>query len=140
MHLTRFSRVVTTTVLILAGLFGAVSAPAQVTPSLQDWMKRLASPEFSAGRGGVGRWIDGGAGYTATERNPGGVGEIVRYETATGKREILMTAAQLTPPQLGKPPAGRRVRRFRRREENVVRRQSAADHDPKNRLRLLAAR
>ncbi len=107
MHATRFSRTVRTTVLFLAGLLGAISASAQVTPSLQDWMKRLASPEFSAGRGGGGRWVDGGAGYTATERNPGGVGEIVRYDSATGKREILMTAAQLTPPQLGNPlPVG----------------------------------
>ena len=56
-----------------------------------------------AGRGGAGRWVDNGAGYLAVERNTNGVSEIVRYDTATGERKVWMSAAQLTPPQLGKP-------------------------------------
>ncbi|MHB8054276.1 MAG: S9 family peptidase [Candidatus Aminicenantales bacterium] len=88
--------------LLLAGLPGSRPAAAQVTPRLQDWMRRLATPEFSPARGGGGRWLDGGAGYLTTERNAAGAGEIVRYETSTGKREVWMSASQLTPPELGR--------------------------------------
>jgi dipeptidyl-peptidase-4 len=103
MRTLRFHRVVATAVLISVGLTGAVFASAQVPPSLQEWMRRLSSPEFAPARGVIGRWIDDGAGYCLTEKNTAGIGEIVRYETATGKREIWISAAQLTPPQLGKP-------------------------------------
>ena len=77
-------------------------------------MERLASGEFAAGAGGGrggraggrggagggGRWVDGGKGYTAVER-----GETVRYDTATGARSVVFTAAQLTPPG-GRPMQG----------------------------------
>lgn len=92
-------------------LLGAISAPAQLSQNMQDWMRRLDSGEFTGGAGGRGgrgggrggaggggRWAEGGKSYTAVER-----GEIVRYDTATGNREVLMTAAQLTPPALGRP-------------------------------------
>src|ERR1700683_1213278 len=49
------------------------------------------------GRGG-GRWTDGGTGYLATEG-----GEIIRYDTVTGQKTVLLSAAQLTPKQTGKP-------------------------------------
>ncbi len=89
--------------------FGALSASAQVTPTLQEWMRRLGTSEFAAARGGSGRWIENGAAYTAIERNAAGAAEIVRYDTATGKREVWMAADRLTPPQLGKPLSVRRV-------------------------------
>ena len=87
-------------------LLGSMPAPAQLSQNMQDMLRRINSGEFGGGRGGPGsggRWVDGGQGYTSTERNAGGGSEIVRYDTATGKREVLMTVAQLTPPQLGKP-------------------------------------
>lgn len=92
--------------LIIIGLLGAAPAQAQFSPNMKDMMKRIAAGEFGGGRGGPGaggRWVDGGQGYVVTERTPDGGSEIVRYETATGKRAVLMTAAQLTPPQVGKP-------------------------------------
>jgi len=95
----------TTTVIILM-LVSAIPASAQLSQNMQNMLKRINSPEFSAGgRGGRGgaRWIDGGRGYTSTERNPKGGIDIVRYDTASGKREVLMTSEQLTPPRLGKP-------------------------------------
>ena len=69
-------------------------------------MRRLSSTEFSGGGrggrggrgGGAGRWVDGGKGYVSTER-----GEIARYDTATGSRTVLMTAAQLTPSGASSP-------------------------------------
>ena len=53
----------------------------------------ITSPELRAKGFGPARWIDGGAAYTTVES-----GEIIRYETATGKRTVLISAAALTPP------------------------------------------
>ena len=83
---------------IIVLFLGAVCLSAQVTPSLQEWMRRLGTSEFAAARGGSGRWVDGGAAYLATERNTAGVAEIIRYDTATGKRDVWMSAEKLTPP------------------------------------------
>ena len=75
-------------------------------------MVRLNSPEFAggAGRGGRGgrgggpnRWADGGKSYTTLERGTAGGTVIVRYDTATGNREVMLTEGQLTPPALGRP-------------------------------------
>lgn len=49
---------------------------------------------------GAIHWLDSGAAYAVYEEK-----EIVRYDTATGKREVLVTAAQLTPPSATKPLA-----------------------------------
>jgi dipeptidyl-peptidase-4 len=107
MH-TRLTRPITTTVaLALVGLFCATPARAQLSPNMQDMLRRIhTTQEFGGGgrgAGASGRWVDKGQGYTATERAPDGGVEIVRYDTATGRRDVLMTAAQLTPPDLGKP-------------------------------------
>jgi dipeptidyl-peptidase-4 len=60
-----------------------------------------------AGRGGGAvRWMDDGQSYAAIEPASGGAGrEIVRYDPATSKREVLVSAAQLTPKQTGQPLA-----------------------------------
>lgn len=42
------------------------------------------------------RWVDGGEGYTKLERAAGG-NEIVRYETGSGARSVLVSASDLTP-------------------------------------------
>jgi len=95
--------------LILGSLLCSIPAVAQLSQNMQDMLRRINSPEFSGaggGRAGIaigGRWVDGGQGYTRNERNPKGGSEIVRYDTATGKREVLMSMEQLIPPQLGKP-------------------------------------
>jgi dipeptidyl-peptidase-4 len=107
MSIQRFRRPAIIASLFLAGLLCSIPAAAQLSQKMQDMLRRLNSGEFGAagrrGPGVGGQWVDGGKGYTNTERNPQGGTDIVRYETATGKREVLMTAAQLTPPQLGKP-------------------------------------
>lgn len=106
-HQARLPRIVFATVIL--SLAAVVPAFAQLSPAMQDMLRRLnTTQEFGAARGGAGasgRWVDGGAGYVATERVAAGGSEIVRYDTATGRRDVLMTAAQLTPPQLGKPLA-----------------------------------
>lgn len=83
------------------------NASAQLSQNMQNMLQRLSSPEFrqTGGRGGgaVGRWVEEGKGYTVVERIPEGGSEIVRYDAATGKRDVWMSAGQLAPPQLGTP-------------------------------------
>jgi dipeptidyl-peptidase-4 len=45
------------------------------------------------------RWIDGGAGYTRTEPSAKlkDASDIVRYDTETGRREVLVAAERLIP-------------------------------------------
>ncbi len=67
-------------------------------PALLTVQRIYGSEEFTPESFGPSRWLEQGAAYTTLEPGPGGVGhEIVRYETATGRREVLVTAAQLTP-------------------------------------------
>jgi dipeptidyl-peptidase-4 len=105
MHTERSSRARTIVILLAIGAALAAPASAQLSQNVQDMLRRIGAGEFGAGRapGGGGRWVEGGRGYTAVERNPAGGADLVRYDTATGERTVLMSAAQLTPPQLGKP-------------------------------------
>ncbi len=111
MRMRHFARKVIISGFIL-GLFlisPALSIPAEspLSQNMQDILRRINAGEFGGGgrRGGSGggRWVDGGLGYVSIERNPKGGSDIVRYETTTGKREVLLSAEQLTPPALGKP-------------------------------------
>jgi hypothetical protein len=73
---------------------------------LDQRLKRIFnSPAFAAKRYGPARWIRGGAAYTTVEDAPGAAGakDIVEYDTATGKRTILVSHTQLTPPKAEKP-------------------------------------
>jgi dipeptidyl-peptidase 4 len=95
--------------LILGGLLCSVPGEAQLSRNTEDMLRRINSPEFSGAAGGrrgagpSGRWVDGGQGYERIERNPNGDSEIARYDTATGKRDVVMPAERLTPPPLGRP-------------------------------------
>ena len=57
------------------------------------------SPDFRARSFGPARWVEGGAAYTTVEPSAAtrGAQDIVRYDTAAGKREVLVPAAQLVP-------------------------------------------
>ena len=61
--------------------------------------RMFASGDFEVKIFGPARWLDGGDFYTTVEPSADGNGaqDIVRYETATGKREVLVSAAKLTP-------------------------------------------
>ena len=78
-------------------------APAQDTP--KDTITRIFTNEFSERPSPPPRWFEGGESYIAMEPAGGGHGrDVVKYDTATGKnREVLITAAQLTPED-GKGP------------------------------------
>ncbi len=85
-------------VVCLAALAAPQSGRAQDRSRLT--LERLfASPEFSPERFGPARWLSDGSGYTTLERSaeiPGGR-DIVKYDPATGEREVLVPAARLIP-------------------------------------------
>ncbi len=83
---------------LLAALLFVLAAPAQAQ---QDdttlvTLQRLYASGYFGGEGiGAVRWLDGSH-YTRVERGAGGF-MIARYDAATGTKEPLVTAAQLTP-------------------------------------------
>ena len=94
--------------LTLLSWLAVLPIQAQISSNLESMIHRINSGEFSGGsdtRGGAGRrggrfgserhWLDGGSAYSMMER-----GELVRYDTATGTRQVLMSAKELTPPKL----------------------------------------
>jgi len=62
---------------------------------------------FTGKKFGPARWIHGGASYTTLEAAgaDADVRELIQYETASGKRTVLLSAAQLTPEGAKKPLA-----------------------------------
>ena len=77
---------------------------AQVSPKLSATLHQIfVEKEFSAKSFGPARWLKGGEAYTTLEpsASKAGAKDIVRYETATGKREALVSASQLVPAGAG---------------------------------------
>jgi dipeptidyl-peptidase-4 len=93
----------TQTIVLVAALAGSLTPAARgggADSSLLSLDRIFASREFSAHRAGPFQWMDGGTAYTALERSASGTGgrDIVRYETATGVRSVLLGADRLIPP------------------------------------------
>jgi dipeptidyl-peptidase-4 len=87
--------------LAIALLLGGPSLHAQLPTATQEALQRLfASRDFAPQRFGPARWMAGGRAYTTVEPSPGhpGAFDIVRYETASGARSVLVDAAELVPP------------------------------------------
>jgi dipeptidyl-peptidase-4 len=61
--------------------------------------------KYSARPFGPARWLAGGESFTTVEASPAGHGtrDIVRYDTATGKRDVLIAASDLIPPGATEP-------------------------------------
>ena len=60
---------------------------------LEGYLRRVfETKEFALQTFGPAAWLDDGAAYTTVES-----GEIIRYETATGARTVLISAKSLTP-------------------------------------------
>lgn len=92
--------------LILVGLAFPFRARAQIAPELVENLCRIfANKEFDAKSYGPVRWLVGGDAYLTLEPSAGHAGakDIVRYEAASAKREVLVTAAQLVPAGLREP-------------------------------------
>jgi dipeptidyl-peptidase 4 len=76
------------------------SAASPISADSDKLLHRLfASPDFEVKNFGPARWLDGGDFYTTVEPSADSkeAQDIVRYETATGKREVLVSAAKLIP-------------------------------------------
>lgn len=70
----------------------------QPDSSLLTVERIYASAEFAPERFGPARWLEDGKAYTTLERASTGRGrDIVRYDTETGARTILVSAQALTP-------------------------------------------
>ncbi|MGH9712360.1 MAG: S9 family peptidase [Candidatus Acidiferrales bacterium] len=81
-------------------------AQAQQKPDVRALLHRIyATDEYQVKVFGPARWLSGGEAYTTVEPSAAQKGalDIVRYDTATGKREIMVSAAELIPP--GEKPA-----------------------------------
>ena len=78
------------------------------SPEVADLLHRaFQTREFSARSFGPSRWLHNGADYTTVEPSvaPLGARDIVRYETATGKRDVLISASELIPSGAKQPLA-----------------------------------
>lgn len=86
-------------VLWSGSLFGQAPDSGYVTVD-----RAFAFREFTPQRFGPARWVDEGSGYTTLEKAGGGQGrDIVRYDTRTGERAVLVSAERLTPASTGTP-------------------------------------
>src|SRR5689334_9704530 len=75
---------------------------------LDQGLKRIfASKAFAQRTFGPARWIRGGSSFTTVEPSATvpAAREIIEYDTASGKRSVLVSAAQLTPKGASKPLA-----------------------------------
>ncbi len=88
--------------LLLALAAISASASDQLAAGLDSLFNKH---QFDAKRYGPSRWLDKGAKYTTVEPSsavPKGQ-DIVEYDTASGKRTVLVSAAQLIPAQGSEP-------------------------------------
>jgi dipeptidyl-peptidase-4 len=92
------------TPLVLAAALAVVPArplAAQIPASATEMLRRIyASRDFASDRFGPARWIERGTAYTTVEPSEAmrGASDLVRYETATGARSVLISARRLIPP------------------------------------------
>jgi len=90
----------------LAGLAAAVPLLAQLPPELDAELHRIFDKEeYKAKTFGPPRWIDDGRSYVVLEDSPAGkdLKDVVAYDTASGRREVLAEAARLVPPKASEP-------------------------------------
>ena len=99
--------------LVCLALFAALFvwpdiAQAQVSLQLTDMLHRVfADKEFDAKSFGPARWLKEGESYTTLEASAeiNGARDIVKYDTATGVRQLLVPATELVPPGAKAPLA-----------------------------------
>lgn len=82
--------------------FLSVCVPALASTELENTLDQIFRQHaFDVKKFGPARWLDGGAAYTTVEPSAAfpnsAAKDIVRYETETGKRTVLVTAAELVP-------------------------------------------
>src|SRR5438445_9586036 len=81
-------------------LFAAPRIFAQQSFDLDQFFRRgFLQQEFRPKSFGPARWMNRGEGYTTLESSTSfsGASELVRYDTTTGHREVLIAASDLIP-------------------------------------------
>ncbi len=98
--------------IFLAGLTALMGWPGrasgQLSPQLTEMLHRaFVANEFDAKPFGPARWLREGESYTTLEASAEipGAKDIVKYDTATGARELLVPATKLRPPGAKAPLA-----------------------------------
>jgi dipeptidyl-peptidase 4 len=98
----KLSMILRSTVLAFAFLVGMSSDVLSQTAdsSLLSVDRIFASGEFASRGFGPARWVEGGDAYTTLEKSAEKAGgkDIVRYETRSGERSILVASGRLIPP------------------------------------------
>jgi dipeptidyl-peptidase 4 len=86
-------------VMFVAFPLAAQQSASQSDPSRLTLDRLFSSSDFAGQVFGPARWIDGGAGYTTLESSVTVKGgrDIIRYDTATGSRAVLVAAERLVP-------------------------------------------
>ena len=102
-HLARTASAVALGLALLGWSAAPVEAQAANTndPSLVTLERIFKTKDFQPERFGPARWLDGGASYTTLEApatsSASGPRELIRYDTASARREVLVSLARLTP-------------------------------------------
>ncbi|HZD51289.1 MAG TPA: S9 family peptidase [Silvibacterium sp.] len=97
------SRLFSTVLLVFFAVHAALAQSPQLTATLDRMFNKH---EFAPAPFGPARWLHDGAEYTTVEpsaNGPKGSQDIVQYDTATGKRTVLVPAAKLIPSAGAKP-------------------------------------
>ena len=86
---------------VLCALLALFSLGLRAADDLDKNIERIfgEKKEFEPKTFGPAKWLEDGANYTTLEKSAASKSgkDIVRYEAESGKREVLVTAAQLTP-------------------------------------------
>jgi dipeptidyl-peptidase-4 len=91
--------------LVTATCLSAANVNAQSPAATELLRQEFLDHGFEVRSFGPIRWLDGGRSYTTLEPSTKGEGasDLVRYDTATAQREVLVSAQQLIPPGEKKP-------------------------------------
>jgi dipeptidyl-peptidase-4 len=103
MNFLQFARLILLLALAAPSAFGSSELTQELTQTLH---RIFGSHEFDAKSFGPARWIEDGKAYTTLELagSSSDVGkDIVRYDTASGTRTVLVSASQLVPAPGAKP-------------------------------------
>jgi dipeptidyl-peptidase 4 len=98
MNRNRYLAALLFSLLVALQIFAQQTAQ-QSDPSRLSLDRLFSSNDFASQSFGPARWIEGGAGYTTLETS-GALKDgrdIVRYDTATGQRAVLIAAERLVP-------------------------------------------
>jgi dipeptidyl-peptidase-4 len=86
--------------LVASPLFGQEAAVAEAEAQAvmtEVTLDRLFGSDFRGEFLGATRWLDGGSGYTTLESADDGGRDLVRYDTRSAERQVLVPAAALIP-------------------------------------------